>query len=285
MTCRQYDSQTLQECSMVDLCANLKDLNTETVIVTTKKLLNVEIKWNYTHQSWRNTSIWDWNATECLLTMLRLNLFFKSLHKPCHKNPCNVISLKCNITNVTYHYTFIDCLCTTVYLVRIYLQCALLHQHIHHLHTWMWPIHGIYNDLIGHLNPSANQIPYEHISITSPSLIKTLQYTFYSLCMVHLKPFSHLLAINPHHHTLWFSGQVNMSLVFNNKHVIYYHMDALWSVGLVKTYFFTLVFWLSNDGSMPLIYPLTLVTKWDPRAKGMFSSLRIGGLYTSWHPM
>ena len=40
-----------------------------------------------------------------------------------------------------------------------------------------------------------------------------------------------------HLHTQWDSDWLTMALVLNNDHIIYYHMDALLSVGLAWTYF------------------------------------------------
>ena len=58
-------------------------------------------------------------------------------------------------------------------------------------------------------------------------------------------------------------NQVPTALVFNNNHVIYYHMDAQWSIGLAWTYFANAI-WLSNVGSMLHCYLLKLLTKQSP---------------------
>ena len=45
-----------------------------------------------------------------------------------------------------------------------------------------------------------------------------------------------LLAPKLHLHTLKDTAWLTMSLAFNSEHIIYYHMDAIWSVGLAWTY-------------------------------------------------
>ena len=49
--------------------------------------------------------------------------------------------------------------------------------------------------------------------------------------------FLHLWALNLHYHTWQASDQVTMALAFNNEHIVYYHMDALWSMALMQTNF------------------------------------------------
>ena len=61
---------------------------------------------------------------------------------------------------------------------------------------------------------------------------------------------------------LWTSDQVAMALVFNNDHIVYYHMDSLQSMDLAWPYFTHPDYWLSNVGSTPIIYLLILLTKW-----------------------
>ena len=72
-----------------------------------------------------------------------------------------------------------------------------------------------------------------------------------------------------------------MALGFNNEQVIYYHMVAIQSVGLVWTYFAHPDFLVINVGSVPHIYPLILLSKWDLTPIIMLSSLRGGWLYAS----
>ena len=67
-----------------------------------------------------------------------------------------------------------------------------------------------------------------------------------------------------------------MALVFNNECIIYYQLDALWSMDVVQTISLTLTIWLSNDDSVPLIHPLMLLTKWGLRPIAMLSSLMDG---------
>ena len=38
-------------------------------------------------------------------------------------------------------------------------------------------------------------------------------------------------------HTQQDIDHITMALIFNNAHIIYYHMDVTWSMGLVQTYF------------------------------------------------
>ena len=63
-----------------------------------------------------------------------------------------------------------------------------------------------------------------------------------------------------------------MALMFNDDHIIYYHMDATHSFGLVQNYFTHPNYSVVNFGSAPLIYLLTQVTKWDLRPIFMFFS-------------
>ena len=45
-----------------------------------------------------------------------------------------------------------------------------------------------------------------------------------------------------------------MALLMNDAHIIYHHMDASWSVGLVWSYFQILTIWQSNVGFVLLFY-------------------------------
>ena len=58
-----------------------------------------------------------------------------------------------------------------------------------------------------------------------------------------------------------------MSLAFNNEHIVYYHMDALWLMVWCRPVSLTLTVWLSNVGSMHFIYPLILLTN---RTSGLY---------------
>ena len=49
----------------------------------------------------------------------------------------------------------------------------------------------------------------------------------------HLWIFSHLQVLNLHYHTWQACDQGTMALACNSEYIIYYHMDALWSLGLV----------------------------------------------------
>ena len=47
----------------------------------------------------------------------------------------------------------------------------------------------------------------------------------------------HLWAPKIHLHTWQDSDQLSIALAFKYYHIIYYHKDALWSLGLAQTYF------------------------------------------------
>ena len=47
----------------------------------------------------------------------------------------------------------------------------------------------------------------------------------------------HLHMFKLYFHTQWYFDLVTMALELNNALTIYYQMDAIWSVGLVLTYF------------------------------------------------
>ena len=82
--------------------------------------------------------------------------------------------------------------------------------------------------------------------------------------MACLEIFLHLQALNVHYHSLQVSDQVTMPLAFDSEHIIYYNMDALWSVGLAQTdfphpHYLVVQCWVCTT------YPWILLTKMGPK--------------------
>ena len=48
-----------------------------------------------------------------------------------------------------------------------------------------------------------------------------------------IKWFPHLQVFNLHYHTQQASDHITMALAFNGEHTMYYHMDALYPIGLM----------------------------------------------------
>ena len=69
--------------------------------------------------------------------------------------------------------------------------------------------------------------------------------------------------------------RVTMALTFNNNHIICYHMEMKWSIGLAWPISLLLTVWLSSDGSVPQFCFLILLTKQNPIPIIILRSLRV----------
>ena len=136
-----------------------------------------------------------------------------------------------------------------------------------------WPLR-LYNCIYSIFIFCDIPIQYKLTTVTSLlPLTKKLHYPFYYSYMVHLWMFLHIQALNQHYHTWQASDQVTMDLAFNCKHIIYYCMDALLSVSLVRTYFshpdyLVVQCWVCATYLSPI-----LLTKWGHKLNSVLSSI------------
>ena len=106
----------------------------------------------------------------------------------------------------------------------------------------------------------------------------SVAYAWYSL--------NYLWAPKLHLHIQWDFDQLTVALEFKNDYIIYYDMDALWSVGLVQTNFahpdYLVVQCLVSHY---LLSPDT-INQTGPHYLLVCEVIcRKGGLHTFWHPV